>query len=248
MKQVSLRAGGRAAVLLGIMAVSGGCTEDQTGFFILGNVAAEAPDCVATTDPGSPMYSSGTLDVALRSEYEASLLVGSQLTPRGDKANLRTETMITTITGAEVQLLTDTGALETEFTVPAAGVILPDSSADPGFGLVTATLIPTDSGNRLAEELNNPAEIKTRIARVVVFGKTIGGLEVETAPLSYVIRVCEGCLVEFPASSYDPVSGCVPSGAGVAAPCRPGQDEAVDCRFCANQNSYCQFPGGVPPQ
>jgi len=250
MKQVTRRAGGYVAVLLGVMAVSGGCTEDQTGFFILGNVAVDAPECVARADTSSALISSGVLDVALKPDYEASLLVGSQLAPRGDKANLRTETMITTITGAEVQLFTDTGTLDTEFTVPAAGVILPDSGNDPGFGIITATLIPAASGIALAGELNNPAEVRTRVAKVTVFGKTIGGLEVETAPLSYVIRVCEGCLVDFPASAYDPSAGCVPSSTGesIVPPCRTGQDDVVDCRYCTNQNSFCQFPGGVPPE
>ena len=242
MKQVSRRAGGYAAVLLGVMAVSGGCTEEETGFFILGNLAVEAGECVATADPGAPMLPSGTLDLALRQEYEAALLVGSQLTPRGDKENLRTETMITTITGAEVRLHNDVGEVLNEFTVPAAGVILPDSSEAPGFGIVNATLVPSGNGGAPA-----PGAVDTLIARVVVFGKTIGGVDVETAPLSYVIKVCTGCLIEFPASAFDPTSGCVPSEEAPAAPCRPGQDDVVDCRICANQNSFCQFPGGVAP-
>lgn len=249
MKQVSRRAGGCVAVLLGAIALSGGCTDEQTGFFILGNVAVEAPECVARPDTGSTLISSGILDVALKPDYEASLLVGSQLAPRGDKANLRTETMITTITGAEVVLFRDTGEVDTEFTVPAAGVILPDGGNDPGFGIITATLIPAATGAALAEELTNPAQVRTRVAKVTVFGKTIGGLDIETAALSYVIRVCEGCLVDFPAGAYDPTAGCVPSSTGesVVPPCRPGQDDAVDCRYCTNQNAYCQFPGGAPP-
>ena len=233
MKQVSWRAGGCAAVLLGVMTVSGGCTDEETGFFIMGNVVVDAPECVASPDSGSVLHSSGVLDVALRPEYDASLLVGTQLTPRGDKTNLRTETMITTITGAEVELYRDTGELDTEFTVPASGVILPDGGADPGFGIVTATLIPAATGIALAEELTNPNEIRSRVARIVVFGKTIGGLDIETAPHSYVIRVCEGCLVEFPAEAYDPTGGgCLPTDTGdnLVPPCRFGQDDPVGDR------------------
>src|SRR5688572_700596 len=126
MKQVSWRAGGCAAALLGVMMSSGGCADEETGFFIMGNVALVAPECVATADSSSTLLLSGTLDVALSPEYEATLLVGSQLTPRGDKANLRSESMIATITGAEVRLYRDTGELDTEFTVPASGVILPE--------------------------------------------------------------------------------------------------------------------------
>lgn len=243
------RSSGWAAVLLGASALA--CTEEQTGFFILGNVAVPAPECVAQAEGTATLLDSGVLDVALRPEYQASLLVGSQLAPRGDKTNLRTETMITTLTGAEVHLYTDTGEPDPnspEFTVPAAGVIMPDGSADPGFGIVTATLIPAATGIDLAAELSNPAEVRTRVAVVSVFGKTIGGLEVETAPHSYVIRVCEGCLIEFPADAFTAMDVCGASNTGdnQIAPCRTGQDDPVDCRLCSGSNPFCQRPGGAP--
>jgi hypothetical protein len=249
MKHAIRSAAGGIVVLLAAMVTSGGCTTEETGFFILGNVAVDSPQCVARAEGSATLISSGLLDVAIKPDYEASLLVGSQLAPRGDKANLRTETMITTITGAEVQLYTDTGDLDTEFTVPAAGVILPDSAADPGFGIITATLIPAATGVELANELSNRAEIRTRVARVTVFGKTIGGLEVETAPLSYVIRVCKGCIVDFPAAAYDPALGCTGGSTDDTqqAPCRLGQDDPIDCRLCAGQNDFCTFPGGIVP-
>lgn len=249
MKQVSWRAGGCAAALLGVVTSSAGCADEESGFFIMGNVALDAPECVASADSGSTLLLTGLLDVALRPEYEATLLVGSQLTPRGDKANLRSETMIATITGAEVRLFRDTGELDTEFTVPASGVIRPEAGAEAGFGIVTATLIPAATGVALAAEINNSSEVRTRVARVVVFGTTIGGLDVETSPWSYVVRVCEGCLVDFPAGTLDPVAGCIPDAQGQAATsgCRFGQDEGVDCRTCTGSNDFCTFPGGLAP-
>lgn len=249
MKQVSWRAGGCAAVLLGVMTASAGCTEEETALFIRGVVVVDAPECIASPEGDGVLHSSGLLDVALSPDYEASLIVGSQLTPRGDKTNLRTETMITTVTGAEVRLRRDTGELDTEFTVPATGVLQPEGGNEAGFGIVTATLIPAATGVALAAELN-PGETRTRVASIVVFGETIGGLEVESSPYSYVIRVCEGCLVNFPAVAYqDPEAGCVPidSGEAPASPCRFGQDDAVDCRTCTGGNDFCTFPGGTPP-
>ena len=249
MKQVSWRAGGCAAVLLGIMTVSGGCTDEQTGLFIRGIVVIDEPECVASPEGDQLLHSAGLLDVALRPDYVASLIVGSQLTPRGDKTNLRTETMITTITGAEVELYRDTGELDTAFTVPATGILPPDSGDDAGFGIVTATIIPASTGVALAAELTSSAEIRTRVAHIVVFGKTLGGLDVETAPYTYVLRVCAGCLVDFPAGAYDPSVGCLPNDTvdSIVPPCRFGQDDPVDCRSCASQNAFCQFPGGAPP-
>ena len=236
--------GGGAAVLLGALGASSGCTEAETGLFIQGNVLIEAPDCVARAEGGATLLLSGLLDVALRYDYVATLLVGSQLTPRGDKENLRTETMITTITGAEVQLFLDTGELDTEFTVPASGTIGPDGSEDPGFGIVAATLIPQDTGQNLAADIGDRGEIRTRVAQVKVFGETVGGLEVESADIRYVIRVCEGCLVGFPSGSLDGNGVCsLQTDMNIDdAPCHFGQDELVDCRLCAGFNAYCASP------
>jgi hypothetical protein len=243
------RSSGWCAVLLGLAAV--GCTEEQTGFFIEANVKIDAPECIARAEGSAIRLLSGALDVALRVEYEATLLVGSQLAPRGDKTNLRTETMITTITGAEVHLYTDTGEPDPnspEFTVPATGVILPEASADPGYGVVTATLIPAATGVELAAELTSPGEVRTRGAVVSVFGRTIGGLDIESSPFSYVISVCEGCLINFPAEAIATSDGsCFGSSMDAeVAPCRIGQDQGVDCRVCSGSNPYCAFPGGGP--
>jgi hypothetical protein len=242
MKHLFRRAGGGAAVLLGAFAVNAGCSEEETGLFIVGNVQREPPDCLARPEANTTLVGTGFLDVGLSNDYDASLLVGNQLTPRGDKENLRTETMITTITGAEVQVYDDVGALVAEFTVPATGTIRPDSSEDPGFGIVNVTLIPASVADDLRNEIDSRALRRTRITEVRVFGETIGGLEVESAPITYVIRVCEGCLVFFPAESLDMAGGCnnqLDQGAG-EVPCRPGQDEAIDCRLCRGNNGFCQ--------
>jgi hypothetical protein len=249
MKVVHWRFGALGAALLA--AASTGCTDEQTGFFILGNVVLEAGECVARAESDATLHTSGIVDVALRPEYEATLLVGSQLTPRGDKGNLRTETMIATITGAEVHLYRDTGELDgAPFTVPATGVIRPEASDDAGFGIITATLIPAATGISIAAELTSPAEISTRIAEVIVFGRTIGGLEIESSPFSYVIRACEGCLIEFPVAAYEAMTGSCTAGAteDIASPCRFGQDDSVDCRLCSGSNPACYyFPGIEPP-
>jgi hypothetical protein len=246
----AIRSGGGSAVLLGIAITSWGCTDETTGFFIQGNVLTEAPACVARAESSSTLLLTGLLDVALRSDYTANLLVGSQLAPRGDKTNLRTETMITNITGAEVHLFTDTGANVLEFTVPAVGTILPEASSDPGLGIVTATLVPASMRTDLVNELLDSGQpLITRVAEVSVFGKTIGGLEIESSPFTYLIRVCYGCLVEFPAEAQGAVNTFECTSAldeAPVTPCRPGQDEGVDCRLCQSANEACLFPNGVP--
>jgi hypothetical protein len=229
------------SLFLVALAVNGGCTDEETGLFIQGNIAREAPECIAEPEPDGLFIGVGYLDVGLKLAYEATLLVGNQLTPRGDKPSLRTETMITVIEGAEVRLFDDTGGGVAEFTVPASGVIGPDSSEDPGFGIINATLIPQTVGSGLAEELSNRGEVRTRVAEVRVFGQTIGGVDVESAAIRYVIRVCEGCLVSFPPNALQGTS--CSRGQTEQQPDRPcyvGQDAAVDCRLCAAYNPYCQ--------
>jgi hypothetical protein len=247
MKHIFRRSGGGAAVLLGVLGAGWGCTDHETGLFIHGNVVREAPDCIARAEASGVFLTGGVLDVALKLDYQASLLVGSQLTPRGDKENLRTETMITTISGAEVQLYDDTGALDTEFTVAASGVILPDSSAEPGYGIINATLIPAATGVLLAADLLSRGQIITRVAQVKVFGETIGGVDVESAELVYVIRVCEGCLVDFPAEAIgtDGLCGSRQTDMSPDLPCRVGQDDVVDCRACAGFSNFCQTSGEI---
>jgi hypothetical protein len=240
MKDLFRRAAGGAALLCAL-GVGSACTDEETGFFIQGNVRIEAPECVARAEGTTTLLGSGTLDVGLRRDYDASLLVGNQLTPRGDKENLRTETMITTITGGEVQLYDDVGGLLIEFTVPASGTIAPDSAEDPGFGIINVTLIPAQVGNDLNQELSR-GDVQTVVAQVRVFGETLGGLEVESADITYVIRVCEGCLVFYPSDAVNPNGECLAQGdqGGGDAPCRFGQDDTVDCRLCNSINPYCQ--------
>jgi hypothetical protein len=246
MKQVLRRGCGWAAVFLGAWSI--GCTDEQTGFFIQGNLVLESPDCVATAESSSALLLRGTLDVAIRPEYVATLLVGSQFASRGDKNNLRSETMIANITGAEVHLFKDTGERDgAPFTVPASGVITPDAGNDPGFGIVVATLVPALTGLQIAGELTSRGDVQTRVAEVIVFGKTIGGLDFESAPFNYVIRICEGCLVDFPTDALGATNTCTePAQEAIEPPCRFGQDDAVDCRLCASNNPFCLSPSDVP--
>jgi hypothetical protein len=216
-----------------------GCSDEESGLFIQGNVALTPPSCEARAEASTALLGGGVLDVGLRFDYDATLLVGSQLTPRADKTNLRTETMITVIDGAEVHLFTDTGAEEAAFTVPASGVIRPDPSNEAGYGIISATLIPRATGSRLAGELM-PGEVVTRVAEVKVFGKTVGGLDVESASIRYVIKVCLGCLVDFPPAALNPNGTCGKAlDQNPELPCFFGQDAVVDCRSCAASNPIC---------
>ena len=239
MKRLIRKALAGAALTVGFAIGGLGCADEDTSMFILGNLALEAPGCEARADSSADVLLSGALDVGIRLNYEATVLVGNQLTPRGDKENLRTETMHVTIGGAEVRLFNDDGSLNSEFTVPATGVISPADGEAAGLGVVNVTLIPAATGLELAEELEGRGAQRTLVAEVITFGDTIGGVEVESAPFTFVIRVCEGCLVDFPPESLSGTGQCS-NGLDQAGdlPCRVGQDALVDCRTCLT-NPLC---------
>jgi hypothetical protein len=78
------------------------------------------------------------------------------------------------------------------------------------------------------------------VAHVEVFGDTIGGLEVESADFAYVIRVCEGCLVQFPPAAVSDMGLCeLGTDQNPEVPCFLGQDTDVDCRACRDKSAYC---------
>jgi hypothetical protein len=217
----------KQGVLGGLALVAGlgiqGCTDDETGLYIDGVMAVIAPQCTVRADPGGTQLLGGTLDITVRPTYDAVLLVGNQFTPRGDKQNLRAETMVVTVTGAVVRLFDALGTAVSEFSVPATGVIQPDSGAEPGFGNVDVTLIPGAEVERLLDPANGelpPGSLNsiTRVARVSVFGSTIGGNEVESSEFTYVINVCRGCL-----DCGTDING----NALVDTACRSGQDGAI---------------------
>jgi hypothetical protein len=204
----------KRGVLGGLLLLAGlgghGCSDEETGLYIKGVMVVQAPQCIVRPDSSAPLELGGQLDVARRSTYTATLLVGNQLTPRGDKQNLRTETMVTTITGAVVRLFDDVGQPITEFTVPASGVIDPDDGSEASLNAVDVTLVPASVGLQFASDFP-PNTGGKRVANVSVFGKTLGGLEVESSEFTYVIDVCNGCFA------------CLPDE--VMTGCRLGQDE-----------------------
>jgi hypothetical protein len=215
------------------------CTDTNTTLFIMGNMYVEAPNCGVSADPSSEMLGSGALDLAFTNTYSAALLVGNQMTARGSKSQLRTETKRVNLQGAEVTLTDLAGrVLEPPFSVAGAGFADVTQGESPGWGVVFVDLIPRTVGAALADELRGSRASRTVIAEARVFGTTIGGSEVESGPFVFPIEVCYGCSVFFPldAMTVD-ANGNFVCGANAEGfsyeTCHPGQDELIDCRACA---------------
>jgi hypothetical protein len=217
------------------------CVENDVSLFVVGILAADAPDCVYKADPGSDLRLSGTMDVGFTRTYSAVVLVANQLSPRGNKQQLRSETMGFHIRGGEVRLTDSTGNLIKEFSTPASGHSSPSTSNTPGYGMASLTLVPAEVGGDLAGRID-PGSSRTIIAEIRIFGTTDGGTEITSGFANYNIEVCHNCLRSFVEGGLevrdDNYQYCnFALTEELASGCNPGQDEPTDCRLC--QSSQC---------
>jgi len=245
----SLFAAAGGALLLGI---APGCADSESVLFIRQVQIPQKSSgntCTVDNSPTSSHRPAGVLDVAIASQYRASLLVGSQLVDRGSKDDLRTETSRVQMEGSEVYLTDSAGrTIGGPYTVPSAGLIDPANGSNPSFGLVESVLVDSVTASKLASELSAQPRgtIRRLTSHVRVFGRTLGGTEVESGEWKYPIDVCYGCLVTYPLGTDDPTQpgpNCRAKGEDEpTVPCEPGQDESVDCRIChalASSSGVC---------
>lgn len=239
MLRLAHRLFGAFGLLLGLSTVAPGCTEQSQSMLYVRQVQGLlAPQCTVDNSPDSISIASGTLDVAFRTEYLATLLVGSQLVARGAPELSRTETSAVQIRSAVVRVEDSQGAQLSAYTIPVTGFIDASRAGAASFGLVAVQLIDTKAAKAAGTE-KGPRRL---FSRVKILGETLGGAEVESAEFGFPITVCSGCLVGFPADSDNPDTDaldCDASGTNVkAAQCYFGQDAAIDCRQCRG-NPLC---------
>jgi hypothetical protein len=223
---------------------SPGCADSESMIFIRqvqARVSSGSGGCTADNSPSSLFITGGTLDVAFRLQYSAALLVGNQLVPRGNSSQLRTETSRIALQGAVVRVQDANGAVQWgPVTVPGSGFIDPASGANASYGVTETILLGSEYGARLAAELQGqPGLIRHLTAVVKVFGRTLGGLNVDSGEWQFPLSVCYGCLISFPREADDLKLMTQPNcqlaastGTSIAPPCVVGQDDTVDCRIC----------------
>jgi len=209
---------------------SAGCEDNDSALFVRSVLAVRSPQCEVQADPTQMILLNGVYDVSIDpNDYTAVLLVGNQLTRRGSRNQVRTETSRVILHGAIVRVLGSDGSELTSFTVDGTGAVDPASGEEPGYGLLATTLVDKATAQGQAGQQLNIG--------VRAFGETLGGTEIESAELFFPIFVCTGCLVSFPADAIDPTTKqCTANVDALAAenvPCNIGQDFPVDCRACS---------------
>lgn len=236
------------ACLAACALASAGCVDNDTSLTVEGVLAAQAPQCTFTPDPGSIQLFSGALDVALNPTYSAVVLVGNQLTPSSNKVELRSEAQAIVLEGAEVRVTDRTGReVGSPYTVEFGGFVRPSDSEAPGYGLAYVELLRRSDLSESDIERIESGNPKSYVSRVRVFGTTLGGLEVTSSEYSFPIEVCYGCLISYPVEALivdaDDTVVCGDTASDVEAdpPCTIGQDAFVDCRYCAGSDDVCYY-------
>jgi hypothetical protein len=230
-----------------------GCAENDSMMYIIGVAERKAGSCTVKADASSVIVANGVMDRLFASDYTAALLIGNQITERGSREQLRTETSRVSLKGAEVKLESLNGdALVDPFSSIGTGFVDAAAGTDPALTVMFASLIPPAILAQLPEEVS-------LVAKVRVFGTTLGGQDVESSELSFPIEICNGCLVEYDAADRDPAADgteyqckvVADAGAGSAnqdqdLPCSLGIDLPAPCTVCSGIYAECQSPANNP--
>lgn len=230
------------------MATAAACSHNDGSVFIAGVLAPPTSSqngvCLFQANPSGPFQSGGVMDVALADRYSPEILIGNQLVPRGDNANLRVETNRFIIQGTVVHI-TDArgGTLPNgigDFTIQGGGEVDPAVGGTPGYTAFSPQIISSQVAGFMRDVFGNARSNTTRrlIAKFKVFGATTGGVSMESMQFEFPVETCFGCLVVYPAGSSDPalpLPNCRGASGGsstIVVPCAIGSDQSVDCRLC----------------
>jgi hypothetical protein len=232
---------------LGSLLLMPSCATNNSSMFIVGVIDIAQSSCTAKPDNTGPFLTGGILDVAFASGYTAIVLVGNQLTQLGSSEDLRTETSRVSLRGAEVQLTTLDGkalgvaGAQGTFSTVGTGFVDAAAGDTPSYATMAVNLIPPGLTGL-------PAEV---LAKIRVFGETLGGTSVTSSELDFPINVCDGCLVVYDTPDTTQAAGapfmCATTTASstqssVAAPCVTGQDQSFSCTLCSAADDLCRDP------
>ncbi len=237
---------------LAASAVVPACADNNQTVFIRGFLAPSANRqnsiCLYTDDPQQPQLFNSRMDVGITDSYFAVILFGNQMNPRGDPQNNRAESNRIQIFGGVVRVENPDGSLINEFTSASVGFADPQNNNSPDYGVTGMVVIDAPTKNIIAAGLPNRGVSKTVIINIKLFGKSLGGEDVETGEFKQPMQVCNGCLVDF-SSGNEETSKIQPNclkplaaggaGGGGGTPCFGGQDELTPCQTCIRSRKVC---------
>jgi hypothetical protein len=229
-----------ASVLaLGSLMVANGCATNDSSLFLVGVLDISSTTCVGKPDPSAALLAGGVLDDAFKKNYAAIVLVGNQLVRRGSHDQLRTETARVDLLGAEVRLESiDARTVYDTYSTNGTGFIDPASGETPGYASMLVNVLPDVELAKLPAF--RPLQI---VAKIRVFGNSLGGQSITSSELSFPIGICTGCLIDYFADATNPDLCAAPSavtGTTAADICDFGQDQRVPCTLCSTTIALCR--------
>jgi hypothetical protein len=225
------RAGAVALLAAGGALLSSACVRNESSLFIRSCLAVPRDTCTVQASTNSAFISDGVIDAAYveRAEYVCSALIENQLVARGDPTKLRTETSRINLYQAEVQVLDDdptSPSAFAQYTVPVSGFADPGNGTEPGLGITDIVMIDAKTLADLGQRANDTGKQQLVVASVVLHGRTLGGLEVESNEFRFPITVTKY------SKCIEPIGDtCLFSTQLPTPDCLQGQDARVDCRL-----------------
>ena len=223
---------------------SGTPSSEEKSLFVVGAQAIDGAQCVAKGEMSAPRLDQGVLDLAFTSSYTAFLLVGNQLAGSGSSA----ETERVSLRGAEVTLTTADGTVLKDYSAVGTGFV-DAATGSAAYGTMSVVVIPPGlaTPDRSGQLL---------VAKIRVLGQALNGTMRTSSELDFPIRVCTGCLVQYPPEAADPSQPagskyqCATDGAttpgALPPPCVLGQDVPFSCVNCAASFALCRDPSLNP--
>ena len=245
------------AVFVGIAAcaLTPACAKNDESIYIAAVLAPAATRtngaCQWTNDPTQTRLFNSLFDVGVRDDYEAVLLIANQMIPRQDPAAPRVESNAIHIDGAVIRVTDPNGNdVVPSFTSFTSGAVaLTQNNGNPGYLSVGVPIIDGNTAANLRTQVpQDRVTQKEFLVQIRVFGKTLGGVDVESGEYQQPLKVCNGCLVSF-AGADDPnpmlpQPNCLKpldSTATTSLPCFNGQDEVALCQLCQGKPA-CKPP------
>ena len=228
---------GRACALViagGAWVSLSACAHDDSTLFVLDVVkgSVSGNTCTFSPDPTQTFWSSGLLDAALRGAYDATYLVGNQMVSQADPTIPKTETAFVTISHANVRITDANGNTIRTYSTVTASTAFPATGTTPSFIPTQVTTIDEQAMTMIPGiGPGNTVRVETFVK---FFGKTTGGVSVESNEFEFPVDICFGCLPDFSIQGAHCAKAVAnPTVASSAPrPCRLGQDENVDCSLC----------------
>lgn len=222
----------RRAFALGLVGVTGAlsasaCADSESTLYIAYAIPADE-QCVAS--PQSDVYiPEGSLDTLLAQSYGAFLVVHNEIVEQGDPNRPKTETSRVIIYDSEVSVEDPVTGYTTDYSWPLSGFV---PEGPDGQGVVSVLMLDNASVQQIRDSLA-VGEVRPVLVTVKIFGRTTGGIELETPEWTFTIGL--GACINVDCSAEwgeENDAGEFEACSKEAEPievCHPGQDVAVPC-------------------